>query len=216
MMHWIDPDCLPETAGVVDCFLLNPAGEADGLVLTDGTEVHFPPHMGVAVIGVVKPGSTVYVRGVRPRGVAMIAAVTVSPAEGTRIVDGGPPERDEPHKMARKRAHASRTAMEVAGVLRQVLHGPKGEARGLLLEDGRVGRFPPHAAEDLMSLLVPGTQLLLRGDGLTTAHGTVVAIREIGTSANDLRRIDAKSARDKHDKLRKHDRLNSEPDTRAA
>jgi hypothetical protein len=60
-----DPDCLPEAAGAVDCFLLNPAGEADGLVLTDGTEVHFPPHMGVAVIGVVKPGSTVYVRGVR-------------------------------------------------------------------------------------------------------------------------------------------------------
>jgi len=95
----------------------------------------------------------------------MIAAVAVSPEEGTRIVDSGPPERDDSRKAARKQAHLSRMAMEVAGVLRQVLHGPKGEVRGLLLEDGRVGRFPSHAAEDLVSLLVPGTRLLLRGDG---------------------------------------------------
>jgi hypothetical protein len=65
MMHWIDPDCLPETAGVVDCFLLNAGGETDGLVLTDGTVVHFPPHMGAAVLGAVTPGSSVRICGVR-------------------------------------------------------------------------------------------------------------------------------------------------------
>ena len=32
-MHWIDPDHLPETSGVVDCFLQNIKGEADGLIL---------------------------------------------------------------------------------------------------------------------------------------------------------------------------------------
>jgi hypothetical protein len=142
----------------------------------------------------------------------MIAAVAVSPEEGTRIVDSGPSERDHSRKAARKQAHVSRTAMEVAGVLRHVLHGPKGEVRGLLLEDGRGGRFPPHAAKELASLLVPGTQLLLRGDGFTTGHGTVIAIRAIGTSPDDLRRLDAKAARNKHDKLRRHDRLNGEPD----
>jgi len=65
MMHWIDPDCLPETAGVVDCFLLNAGGETDGLVLTDGTVVHLPPHMGAAVLGAVTPGSSVRICGVR-------------------------------------------------------------------------------------------------------------------------------------------------------
>ena len=44
-MHWIDPACLPETKGVVDRFLINPHGAADGLLLKDGKEVHFPPHM---------------------------------------------------------------------------------------------------------------------------------------------------------------------------
>lgn len=81
-MHWIDPDFLPETSGVVECILLNADGEADGLTLRDGTEVHVPPHMGPALLDAVQPGSTVRVRGVRPRGVAMIAAVAVAPADG--------------------------------------------------------------------------------------------------------------------------------------
>ena len=143
-MHWIDPNHLPETSGVVDCFLLNGEGEADGLVLKDGTEVHFPPHMGSDILAAVRPGSTVQVRGVRPRGVAMVAAVSIAPEEGARIVDTGPPNDDGARKAARKRAHARRTNMEAHGVVRQLLHGPKGEVRGVLLEDGRSGRFPPH------------------------------------------------------------------------
>jgi len=205
-MHWIDPDCLPETSGVVDRFLINAEGEADGLVLTGGTEVHFPPHMGKAVLDAVTPGSAVRIRGVQPRGVAMIAAVTVAPEEGPAIVDGGPPKDGEARKAARKQAHAARVAMDVEGVLRQVLHGPKGDVRGLLLEDGRAGRFPPHAAEGLASILKPGSHVLLRGKGLTTEHGTVLAVCEIGSSPDHLRRIDAGPAHDKHGKPPKHDR----------
>ncbi len=118
-MHWIDPDHLPETSGVVDCFLLNGEGEADGLVLTDGLEIHFPPHMGHAVLEAAPPGATVRVRGVRPRGVAMIAAVAVAPEEGDRIVDAGPPEDEGERKARRKRAHAARLPMEVQGIVRQ-------------------------------------------------------------------------------------------------
>ena len=42
-MHWLDPDHLPEISGTFERFLLNPHGDADGMILSDGTEVHFPP-----------------------------------------------------------------------------------------------------------------------------------------------------------------------------
>ena len=29
-MHWIDPDSLPEVAGIFERFILNPHGEVDG------------------------------------------------------------------------------------------------------------------------------------------------------------------------------------------
>lgn len=205
-MHWIDPDSLPESAGVVDCFLLNPDAESDGLVLTDGTEVHFPPHLGAAVLSAVRPGSSLRIRGVRPRGVAMIAAVALEPKDGVRIVDDGPPEDDSARKAARRNAQASRQSMEMEGILRQTLHGPKGETRGLLLQDGRSVRFPPHAAKAIKPLLAPGARLFLRGEGLATEWGTVVALREIGRSRDDLRPIEAGPPKEKHPKPPKHKR----------
>ncbi len=87
--------------------------------------------------------------------------------------------------------------MEAQGVVRRLLHGPKGEIRGLLLEDGRSGRFPPHTAQDLRTMLVPNASVLLRGEGLVTAHGTIIAVRKIGTSADDLRPVNAKKPKDK-------------------
>jgi hypothetical protein len=105
--------------------------------------------------------------------------------------------------------------MEAQGVVRQALHGPKGEVRGLLLEDGRAGRFPPHAAKAVAALLVPGSPVLLRGDGFATAHGTVIVVREIGASAGDLRKLDAEKPHPKkkhgdrpgkHHKPHHHDR----------
>ncbi len=189
---------------MVGCFLLNGEGEADGLVLADGTEVHFPPHMGGDVLAAVWPGGTVHVRGVRPRGVAMVAAVSVAPEEGARIVDAGPPDDAQGRKAARKAAHAKRTPMEARGVVRQVLHGPKGEVRGVLLEDGRAGRFPPHAAEAVAGMLAPNAPVLLRGDGLVTPHGTVIAVQEIGTSADDLRKLEAKKPKDRHKEPKPH------------
>ena len=203
-MHWIDPEYLPETSGVVDCFLLNGEGEADGLVFQDGTEVHFPPHMGSEVLAAIRPGSTIQVRGVRPRGVAMVAAVSIASEEGARIVDSGPPDDDEGRKATRKRAHAGRTTMEAQGVVRKLLHGPKGEMRGVLLEDGRAGRFPPHAAQDVATMMVPNASVLSRGEGLVTPHGTVIAVLEIGRSASDLRPVEAQKPKKGHKDHKPH------------
>lgn len=76
-MHWIDPDYLPEITGTVDQFLVNQHGEADGFLLTDGGEVHVPPHLSSRLLREVRPGSKVRIRGVRPRGVEMISAVAI-------------------------------------------------------------------------------------------------------------------------------------------
>jgi hypothetical protein len=93
-MHWIDPDHLPEFTGTVDQFLVNKHGEAHGFLLTDGEEVHVPQHLSARLLRDVRPGSQVKVRGVRPRGVQMIAAVAIDTPKG-RILDEGPEARDD-------------------------------------------------------------------------------------------------------------------------
>jgi hypothetical protein len=188
-MHWIDPACLPETTGTVDLFLLNPHGEADGLILVDGVEVHFPPHMAKLVVTALKSGDKVKIRGVRPRGTEMIAAVSLEAADGSQIVDLGPPREDHDHKPGKKHPADARKPMDVEGTVKRVLHGPRGETRGALLEDGRIVWMPPHAAESLHDLLAPGKKLAARGDGVTNALGTVVDAHEIGASLAHLKPV---------------------------
>jgi hypothetical protein len=197
-MHWIDPDCLPETVGRIDLFLFNPHGEVDGMILADGTEVHLPPHMGPDIVGALRPGSLVKLRGVRPRGSDLLAAVAFETEDGTRYEDRGPPKH---HKPAGKHADAPRGGkVEVEGVVRRALHGPKGETRGLLLADGCSGRFPPHAADAIAPLLRAGTRIVLRGESIVTPHGMVVAVQEIGKTNEKPRPIASKPHKPKDHK----------------
>jgi hypothetical protein len=186
-MHWIDPDYLPEITGTVDQFLVNKHGEADGFLLTDGGEVHVPPHLSSRLLRDVRPGSKVKVRGVRPRGVQMVAAVSIETANG-RILDEGPDVREDDDAFE----GARHGPMSAQGVVKQVIHGPKGEARGAVLEDGRTIRLPPHEAKRFSELLRKGVMISVRGDGATTSFGTVVEAREIGSSAETLMPIEAK------------------------
>jgi hypothetical protein len=186
-MHWIDPDYLPEIAGTVDQFLVNKHGEADGFLLTDGGEVHVPPHLSSRLLRDLRPGGKVSVRGVRPRGVAMVAAIAIDTARG-RILDEGPDVREDDDAFER----ATHGPMSVQGIVKQAIHGPKGEMRGAVLEDGRIIRLPPHEAKRFSDLLKKGARISVNGEGATTSFGTVIEAREIGASAKTVKPVEAK------------------------
>ncbi len=200
-MHWIDPDYLLEVTGTVDQFLVNKHGEADGFLLTDGGEVHVPPHLSSRLLRDVHPGSEVKVRGIRPRGVQMVAAVSIDTAKG-RILDEGPDVREGDDAFER----AKHSPMSAQGIVKQAIHGPKGETRGAVLEDGRIIRPPPHEAKRFSDLLQKGAKISVNGDGATTSFGTVVEAHEFGTSAQTLKPIETKKPKHGPDhKGSKHD-----------
>jgi hypothetical protein len=203
-MHWLDPDYLPEVCGTFERFLINPHGDADGMILTDGTEVHFPPHMSAEVCAAIRPGekTKVKVRGVRPRSGDLIAAVAIETSDGERIVDNGPPKghNKKPHNNVAK---PKREPMDAEGIVQRVLHGPKGEARGALLEDGRMIRIPPHEAERIANSFSAGKTIAVRGEGLATALGTVIEAREVGATNDDLQPL--KPNKPKPEKHRDHE-----------
>ena len=186
-MHWIDPDHLPEIIGTVDQFLVNKHGEADGFLLTDGGEVHVPPHLSSRLLRDVRPGSKIKVRGVRPRGVRMVAAVAIDTSKGC-ILDEGPGARDDDDAFEK----AKYGPMTAQGVVKQPIHGPKGETRGAVLEDGRIIRLPPREAERFTELLKKGAKISASGEGATTSFGTVVEAREIGASTDTMKPVGAK------------------------
>jgi hypothetical protein len=173
-MHWIDPTSLPETRGKVTRFLLNPHGELDGLVI-EMRQVHFPPHLSKQLARHVALGDEVRVRGVKPRGADMIAAVSLTAKSGVLIRDEGPHHDGEKHH----KPHVQRKPMEASGEVLLSLHGPKGELRGALLDDGTSLRMPPHAAAELAGYLSPGAHVHAWGHGVRNKHGRTIEVDEI-------------------------------------
>jgi hypothetical protein len=199
-MHWIDPTQLPQTKGVVERFLLNPHGELDGLILQDGTEVHFPPHLSTAVSKALRPGADVIVYGLRPRRALVVAAVSLE-ASGHTIVDDGPND-DARTKLPRIR-------LETSGTILRALHGPKGETRGALLDNGTIVRLAKHAGPDATKLLIVGKPLAARGEGVATPDGQCIEAHLIGTSKDSLKRTNDRphkepKPKDSEDRKPKH------------
>jgi hypothetical protein len=86
-----DTEQLPYVTSSVKRFLLDPQGNADGLILSNGLLVCFAPYLSAAVQAALHSGDRVTVYGMVPGARAMIAAAVIETESGERIVDLGPP-----------------------------------------------------------------------------------------------------------------------------
>jgi hypothetical protein len=167
-----DPQQLPLIKGTVSRYTLTPRGDVDGLILSDGTEVHFPPHLSTQLVYAVKPGDAITVRGLKALSVPLVAAIAITnDATGRSVVDRGPGFGPGP-----KGPREAGQAMSVQGRVQTTLHGPRGEVNGAMLEDGTILRLPPPEAERFASLLAPGQTIAAQGDGLVTPMGRVIEL----------------------------------------
>jgi hypothetical protein len=174
-----DPSQLPAIQGTVGQYSLTPRGDVDGLILTDGTEVHMPPHLGTQLVFAVRPGDMVTVHGLRARAIPMVQALSISnDATGNIVTDseaGGP---------AGPRGALQILAAE--GHIKTQLHGPQGDLNGVLLEDGTIVRLPPPEANRRSAELAPGGPLFVQGEGYSGPLGRVIEATSIGSSQDQL------------------------------
>jgi hypothetical protein len=191
-MHWIDPDSLSPMKSKIARFLFNPKGEADGILLANGIEAHFPPHLSKKVLGSIQMGEAVTLYGVKPRGADVIACVAIESAKGERIDDAGPPANGKKKVHAKKNGDADDASLrrvDIEDTIERKLHGPKGGVRGLLLSSGCIVRFPPHAFHGARSLLIPGAVIAVRGDARTVSGTQVIEARAWGISKAHLKAL---------------------------
>ncbi|HEY4041992.1 MAG TPA: hypothetical protein VGM32_09140 [Rhodopila sp.] len=179
-----DANQLPAVHGKVAQYSLTPRGDVDGLILTDGTEVHTPPHLGTQLVLAVRPGDTVTVHGLHARAIPMVQAMAVTnDATGSTVTDngvGGPPG-----------PRGAEQVLTAQGRIKAQLHGPRGDLNGALLEDGTIVRVPPAEAQRLAGELTPGAPLCVQGEGSAGPLGRVIEPGSIGPNANQLVQIGA-------------------------
>lgn len=179
-----DPAQLPEVKGKVTQYTLTPRGDVDGLILSDGTEVHFRPQLSTELVFTVRPGDSVTIHGLKAKAAPMVLAASIgNDASGASITDPGPG------------GHGPRGAkLEDEGRIKAQLHTPRGDLNGVLLEDGTIVRMPPPEAEKLSGQLAVGQPLYVSGNGLSNALGKLILAREVGPSKTQLTKIEGPRA----------------------
>jgi len=191
---------LPSVTGTVQQYLLSPRGEPDGLLLSDGTAIKFPPHLGVALASHVKPGDLVEVIGFlgvqAPYGRAVKALSIKNTKTGQTLLDQPPthpkpPKHDEAHE-----------ALTVSGTVTHVLVNQHGDADGFILSGGEQVKFRPHQGQRVHDLIKdPRAPLTVSGFGTKNAFGTVIRAKTIQLDGSTLE-LDDKP--DKPKKGKKH------------
>ena len=166
----------------VQQWLLNPNGEVDGLLLADGTQVAFPPHLSASVQQAMKLGDAVQVSGWRTPGAPVLSAARLN-ANGRSVVDQPPAPGSAP------RDPAALTAMSASGRVARPLYTGRGDVNGVMLDDGSIVRFPPHVGAELAAMLQPGSTLHAKGWGSRGPLGSAIEATAIGPTADGLRAL---------------------------
>jgi hypothetical protein len=171
--------------GIVKEFVLTPAGDIEGIVLANGIEVHVPPHLTTEVAAAVRPGEAVAVRGWSVGINDFIVATALTGQRGQSVVDQGPPPRGMRVPPPREPTPGSEEAT-VQGRIQQVLHGPRGDINGAMLDSGTTVKVPPHAWPQVAALLQPRQTITAQGWILSNAYGRVIDVQAIGLNPGQL------------------------------
>ena len=170
-----------QIAGTVSMYLLNPRGEVDGLLLADGTQVKFPPHMSADLTQLVKPNERVTAQGVREVP-PVFTAFTITNSSGQSLNEARPMQPPPPPDLQ----GMNLKPMQVDGKIRIVLYAPRSEIEGAVLDSGVIVRVAPHASGQFSTLFQAGAAISAKGYGTENEFGRCFEATEIGAGGQTL------------------------------
>ncbi|WP_310641858.1 hypothetical protein [Burkholderia cenocepacia] len=164
-------------SGTLSRLTINPEGAVDGFVLTDGTLVRLPPHLGSQLAALVRAGERVTVAGERRGDDDIRACVVRNDGTGASLSDQPPASVASVPPMLRG---VNLTRLSVSGVVRRVMRAPRGEPDGVMLDGGAIVKLTVPAARQFGGLLVPGERVAAVGYGTRNAYGEALQATAFG------------------------------------
>jgi hypothetical protein len=179
--------------GTVRSSSYGPAGDVNGVMLDQGTEVHVPPDQASQLNSLAPIGARIQASGwihTGPLGDTHLDATTITnlnnsatmtfqtppppPSPGAQppgppdpnAASAPPPPPPAPPAGAPQMGPVSSspgTDTTITGVVRSFNYGPAGEVNGLILDQGTVVYFPPEQADQVTQLAQVGSRIRVRG-----------------------------------------------------
>ena len=155
--------------GIVKSFRKNRHQDIDGILLEDGTDVRFPPHIGRQVKVAISIGDAIKIDGqkkTKPRGEIVFEARRIQAAKET--IEIPRPKAHHP-----KHTHSSDETMNAKGRLDEFHFNRHGELDGFRLDDETEVKFPPHLGSKLEQCFAVGDEVLAEGRRHETPKGDI-------------------------------------------
>jgi len=168
--------------GVLQRYLTTPYGELNGLRLADGRLVMFGPMMGPSVAQLLPVGARLRIIGQSAPDGAMRASALINLDSG-KSVEEAPPGPPPPPRQAGAAALTLQRC-EAAGLVELILHGPRGEANGVLLDSGAMIYFRPGL---VAGTLQPGQPFAAIGIGTQAPSGLAMEAFAAGADLASVR-----------------------------
>lgn len=176
------PEAAAHAVGTLIRFTINPEGNVDGFLLADDTLVSLPPHLGVQLVALVRPGDRLSVEGWRTVKGDMKAQIVRNDGTGASLVDQPPVPGAGllPPDVRGVRL----IKLSVTGLVLRMTSAPLGEPDGVMLDNGTIVKLTPLGAQQFAALLKPGTQVAAVGYGTRNAYGEALQATAFGRPGN--------------------------------
>ncbi|BAN27585.1 hypothetical protein [Caballeronia insecticola] len=169
-------------------FLINPDGDVDGFLTSDGALVRFPPHMSAQLTSAIHTGDNVQINGWRDAGGNLKAQRITDAKSGQQLIDQPPQPGAQP--MPRELRGAGLARLSAQGQVAHITTAPRGEPDGVILADGTVIRLTPPVAQQFASLVRTGAKVSAQGYGTRNQYGTALQATAFGSPGNLTRLYD--------------------------
>lgn len=155
------PDAALEVRGTLKRYLMNPRGDVNGLLLTDGTQVKFPPQMSAGITAVIAPNDEITIKGFKENSKVFsaesITSTKTSKTVAAVIPDMSTLEQEDiygrpftpPHKGMKNNSmnHKGLKEMSSMGKIQTQLFDRRGRVVGAILSNDNIVHFRMHAQD---------------------------------------------------------------------
>ncbi len=175
--------------GTVERFILDPRGEVEGLLLSDGTYMYITSRAAEQVVRLFKPGDNVQVYGRLRRDERQVQPDVLKNLTSSETFTV-PLRLDLP--MQKQEFQLSVTEMSATGTIRLFFYHPLQRViQGMLLSDNTQIRLPPDASQELRTSLHIGEAVTVKGNGTSNQFGRAIEAVAIGRNSRSLVPLDA-------------------------
>lgn len=177
----------PAAQGIIRQYILDPRGEVQGLLLSDGAQVAFTSRLQRDVVASMKLGTPIRIEGRRHRHFPLVEPDTmVNTDSGAAIqvpsfLEGPLPQGKEILSVQQMRAE---------GPIDGFLFDRSGRVSGLVLKSGTQVWLPPDVNDHFRQSLHVGDYIVVEGNGTENEYGRAMEPIAMGFQGGPLTPLD--------------------------